>query len=80
MVSGAQPPVRVKTCVRTLKRIVKRVPESWFLSSLQDECSSCSVSGGVPVGDHQLLSGILPGLIALRSTWSAHSHDFALNR
>ena len=75
-VSGAQPPVRVRICDCTLKR----VPESRFLSSLQDESSSCSVTGGAPVGDRRLLSDILPGLIALSSAGDTHAHDFALNR
>ena len=76
LVSGAQPPVRVKICDCTLKR----VPEPRFLSSLQDEYSSCSVTGGAPVGDRRLLSDILSGLIALSSALDTRAHDFALNR
>jgi hypothetical protein len=75
-VSGAQPPVRVKICDYTLQR----VPESRFLSSIQDDPSSCSVTSGAPVGDRRLLSDILPGLIASSSAGDTHEHDFALNR
>ena len=74
-VSGAQPPVRVKICDCTLKR----VPESRFLSSLQDESSSCSVTGGAPVGDRRLISDILSGSIALSAASNTRAHDFALN-
>ncbi len=71
-----QPPVCVESCDCTLKW----VPESWFLSSLQDEFGSRSVTGGAPVGDHRLLSAILSGLIAGITTAHARGHDFALNR
>ena len=57
LVSGVQPPVRVKICDCTLIR----VPQLRFLSSLQDEYSSCSITGGAPVGDRRLLSDILSG-------------------
>ena len=76
LVSGAQPPVRVKTCDCTLKR----VPEPRFLSSLQTEYYSCSVTGGAPGGDRRLLSEILSGLIALSSASDTRAHDFALNQ
>jgi hypothetical protein len=75
LVSAAQPPVRVKICDCTLKR----EPEPRFLSSLQDEYSSCSVTGGAPVGDRRLISDILSGLIALSSVWDTRAHNFALN-
>jgi hypothetical protein len=75
LVSGAQPPVRFKICDCTLKR----VPEPRFLSSLQDEFGSCSVTGGAPNGDRWLLSDILSGLNALSSAWDTHALDFALN-
>ena len=76
LVSGAQPPVRVKTCDCTLTR----VPEPRFLSSLQDESYSCSITGGAPGGDRRLLSDILSGLISLSSVWDTRAHDFALNQ
>lgn len=60
LVSGVQPPVRAKICEGTLKR----VPEPRFFSSLQDESSPCSVTGGTSVGERRLLSDILSGLIA----------------
>jgi hypothetical protein len=50
------------------------------LSSLQDGLGSRSVTGGAPVGDHRLPSGILPGLIAGISTWHLSAHDFTLNQ
>jgi hypothetical protein len=56
------------------------VPVSWFLSSLQDEFGSRSVTGGATVGDHRLLSAILSGLIAGISIGYARAHDFAVNR
>ena len=75
LVSGAQPPVRVKIWDCTLKR----VPQLRFLLSLQDEYYSFSVTGGASVGDRRLFSNILSGLIALSSAWDTRSHDFALN-
>ena len=62
----------------TLRLHHEMVPESWFLSSLQDESGSRSVTGGAPNGDHRLLSAILSGLIAGISTAHARTHDFAL--
>ncbi len=52
-----QPPVPGESC----KCTQKWVPESWFLSSLQDEIRPHEVTGGAPFGDHRLISGILSG-------------------
>jgi hypothetical protein len=75
LVSGAQPTVRAKICDCTLQR----VPEPQFLSSLQDECFSCSVTGGASVGDRRLLSDIHSGLIALSPARHTRAHDFTSN-
>jgi hypothetical protein len=74
-VVSAAPPPRVESCDCTLKW----VPESWFLSSLQDEFGSRSVTGGAPDGDHRLISAILSGLIAGISTAHVRAHNFASN-
>lgn len=60
---AAQPPARVATCDCTLKRL----PESRFLSSLQD-------------GNRRLLFEIISGLITLNSAWYTRAHDFTLNQ
>ena len=40
------------------QRCLKRVPESRFLSSLQDEFGCCSVTGGAPGGPTDLFGGV----------------------
>ena len=35
------------------------MPDSWLLASLQDADVLVSLTGGAPVGDHRLISGIL---------------------
>ena len=35
------------------------MPDSLLLASLQDACLLVSLTGGAPVGDHRLISGIL---------------------
>lgn len=64
-------------CNETYDFTLTWVPESWVLSSLQDEFGSLLVTGGASVGDHRLLSANLSGLIAGIPTAHIRAQDFA---